>query len=215
MLLQKVLSPLDTEAILSSIPRSLWVDGAITASGIAKDVKMALTLPSGDERVQSLLQIVGKRVEENRAFQRYAIPSRLGQPRFLMYESGMSYGRHLDTVFMQDRRTDLAYTVFLTDGYEGGELSVETTEGAHLVSGGIGDMYIYEAGRIHEVKPVKKGVRVVAVGWVESRIRDHEARQRMFHLRLRVDRFIKEGKNEEILEMQGLYNFLLRRFSSN
>lgn len=215
MLLNQVLSPLDAEAVLSSIPREMWVDGGITAGGLARDVKMALTLPSEETRVQDLAKLVSTRIEQNKAFQRLALPAAMGEPRFLLYEEGMAYGRHLDAVFMQDRRTDLSYTIFLTAAYQGGELVIELPEGKQEVKGGVGDMYLYEAGRIHEVREVSKGLRVVAVGWVQSRIPDPEARHELFLLKLRIDRLKKEEKNEEILEHQRLYNFLLRRFSRN
>ena len=71
-------------------------------------------------------------------------------------------------------RTDLACTVFLTDGYEGGELCIGGVE----VKGKAGMCVVYDCGLPHYVKPV---VRQPSVHKPQSPDARHERRQHGGH----------------------------------
>ena len=71
----------------------------------------------------------------------------------------MTFGAHVDNAIRQIPgtpfrvRTDLSTTLFLSrpDEYDGGELVVEDTYGAHSVKLPAGDMILYPATSLHRV----------------------------------------------------------------
>jgi PKHD-type hydroxylase len=80
-----------------------------------------------------------------------ALPLRVFPPLFNRYESGQSFGSHVDNAVRQIPgtqmriRTDLSATVFLADPheYDGGELLVEDTYGVHQIKLPAGHMILY------------------------------------------------------------------------
>ena len=88
------------------------------------------------------------------------LPRKLSDVSFSNYTKGATYQRHTDAVLIADVRTDLACTIFLTDpdSYEGGELAIESADGAELKhKSRPGQCVIYECGRPHWVTPVTSG----------------------------------------------------------
>ncbi len=79
----------------------------------------------------------------------------------------MTFGSHVDNAirFVRDSgeplRTDVSTTLFLSepDEYEGGELVVEETYGAHKVKLPAGDAIVYPATSLHHVTPITRGSR--------------------------------------------------------
>src|SRR5699024_12099251 len=59
----------------------------------------------------------------------------------------------------QKVRTDLSATLFFSepDEYDGGELVVEDTYGAHSVKLPAGDMILYPSSSLHQVLPITRG----------------------------------------------------------
>lgn len=91
-----------------------------------------------------------------------------------------SMGMHTDSAIMNTGyRSDISFTLSLTDPetYEGGELVMETSFGEQPIKIPAGTLIIYPTGGLHRVAPVTQGVRLVVVGWVQSRIRDAAKRQ--------------------------------------
>ena len=58
------------------------------------------------------------------------------------------------------------------EDYDGGELVVEDTYGAHRVKLPAGDMILYPGTSLHRVEPVTRGVRLAAFFWIQSMVRD-------------------------------------------
>ena len=100
------------------------------------------------------------------------------------YDVGMSYGSHIDHALMGWVRTDLAFTLFLSDpaSYEGGELVMETTMGNVNYKLPIGSAIVYPANTLHRVLPVKQGQRLAVIGWVQSMVRDPAKREILWDL---------------------------------
>ena len=71
-------------------------------------------------------------------------------------------------------RCDLAVTVWLVDAstYDGGELLIDTDGVGQPWKGAAGDCLIYPADTLHRVAPVTRGVREVAVFWIQTVVRD-------------------------------------------
>ena len=75
---------------------------------------------------------------------------------------------------MNGMRTDVSFTLFLSDpdSYEGGALVIESTGGEEDVKLPAGSLVAYPSTTLHRVAPVTEGVRLAAVGWARSFIRD-------------------------------------------
>jgi PKHD-type hydroxylase len=96
----------------------------------------------------------------------------------------MAYGTHVDNPMMGMMRTDVSFTLFLSDpeSYEGGELIIETVSGEQPIKLPAGSMVAYPSTSLHRVAEVTKGERYAAVGWIRSFIRDSAKRELMFDL---------------------------------
>ena len=86
-------------------------------------------------------------------------------------------------------RTDLATTLFLTraDEYDGGELVVEDTYGAHSVKLPAGDLILYPTTSLHRVNPVTRGARLASFFWIQSMVRDDGRRALLFDVDMAIN----------------------------
>jgi PKHD-type hydroxylase len=100
------------------------------------------------------------------------------------YGPGKQYGTHIDNPLIDGVRTDVSFTLFLADpdDYDGGELVIETAGGEEDLKLPAGHLVIYPSTTLHRVAPVTRGERMVAVGWVQSYIRDASKRELLFDL---------------------------------
>ena len=75
---------------------------------------------------------------------------------FSRYESGMQYGSHVDDALMDGMRTDVAFTLFLSDptSYDGGELTIESAAGEETFKLDAGALVAYSATSLHR-NPVR------------------------------------------------------------
>src|SRR3546814_6102572 len=81
-------------------------------------------------------------------------------------------------------RSDISCTLFLSepDEYDGGELIVSDSYGEHVVKLPAGDMLLYPASSLHQVKPVTRGARLASFFWVQSMVRDDGQRRMLFEM---------------------------------
>lgn len=176
------------ENIRSMLEKNQFVDGSFSAGTIAKQVKNNLELKAGMQQTQYLDELIMRTLAASDDFRNAALPNQISRPVFARYESGMGYGLHIDDPLMGNEmgkfRCDVACTMFLNkpDEYEGGELAVETTFGRQLVKLNAGDIVVYPASSLHEVCAVKSGVRLVAVCWIQSFIREPAKREILYEL---------------------------------
>jgi PKHD-type hydroxylase len=96
----------------------------------------------------------------------------------------MAYGSHVDDAIMDGKRTDMSFTLFLSEpaSYDGGELVIEATGGDTVIKLAPGDMVLYQTTSLHRVEEVTRGERLAIVGWVRSYIRNPEHRELLFDL---------------------------------
>ncbi len=98
------------------------------------------------------------------------------------------------------RRVDVSFTLFLNspDEYEGGELVMEGAQDEQDYCLEAGSAIVYPSTTLHRVEPVTKGVRLAAVGWVQSFIREAGDREILFDLdTARRVMFAQQGKSAE------------------
>ena len=219
LILQGVLAPEDLERMRGELCEIGWASGKRTAGPAARDVKENLQADGSDPRVQALERFVIEAFHNHPLFEIAARPAKLSRLLFSRYEPGMTYGAHTDDALMGGEtrlRTDLAFTLFLAarDTYDGGELVVESALGEQSISLDAGDAILYPAGSIHYVAPVSRGVRLAAVGWIESFIADAGQRELLFDLSVTRERLAAAGvAREELLRLDKSISNLLRMWA--
>ena len=121
-------------------------------------------------------------------FHEFAFPKKIAPPLMTKYGVGQNYGLHPDnsTINLPDGplRSDLSCTIFLNDpgSYEGGALHILLGDQHIRFREAPGTAVIYPSNTLHEVEPVTKGERQVAITFIESKIADNAKRTLMFDL---------------------------------
>lgn len=103
---------------------------------------------------------------------------------FNRYDAGMYYKAHMDQSLMglgtpQLMRADLSFTLFLSgpEEYDGGEFRLESPFGEQLLKLPAGSLICYPSDMLHEVRPVTRGSRLAAIGWIQSLVPDRIRRE--------------------------------------
>jgi PKHD-type hydroxylase len=121
-------------------------------------------------------------------FMEFAFPVSMAPPMMTRYKPGMKYGAHADAAFIQlpgaTIRSDLSCTIFLNDPeeYEGGELHVRLGDADLKFKLQPGEAIVYPSDSLHQVVPVSKGERLVAITFIQSRVQDPFRRNLLFEL---------------------------------
>lgn len=218
VILQGVLEPGDLACVREQLAALAWKPGKRTAGAAARGVKQNLQADGAAMKTQALEQFVKAALERHSLFEIAARPAKISRLLFSRYEPGMAYGAHTDDALMgaEKLRTDLAVTLFLSEraDYEGGALVMESALGEQAVKLEAGDALLYPAGSIHHVAPVTAGVRLAAVGWVQSFIADAAQREVLFDLSIARMRLAEAGAvREELLRLDKSVSNLLRMWA--
>ncbi|MGH8796838.1 MAG: Fe2+-dependent dioxygenase [Caldimonas sp.] len=200
-----------------------WVDGRVTAGHQGAEVKHNDQIDERSAVAAELGDLILGALERHPQFISAALPNRVYPPMFNRYRPGMHFGNHVDGAVRllpgrpEKIRTDVSATLFLAapDEYDGGELLVEDTYGAHAVKLPAGDMVLYPASSLHRVAPVTRGVRVASFFWVESLVRDDAQRTLLFDLDHAIQRLAAtNGDAASRVALTGTYHNLLRMWSA-
>lgn len=217
----EVLTPEELNLLTTKLETAKFVDGKATAGWHARLVKHNHQLDSSTTIASEAKTIVLAALQRNPLFQMAARPKTIRPPLFSRYEAGMSYGSHVDNALMGGTsgelpmRSDISLTLFLSpaSAYEGGELVIETTQGEETIKLEAGAMVIYPSSTLHRVEPVTQGVRLVAVTWVQSLVRNIEEREILFDLdTVRQVIFNQSGKTSEFDLISKSHANLLRKW---
>jgi PKHD-type hydroxylase len=179
--------------IRACLSQGRFVDGRSTAVGGAARSKHNLQMARDDLAERRAVELLVGALGNHAPFQEATWPDAMMRPQFCRYEPGMGYADHIDGALLGEApdliRCDIAVTVCLSDGsdYEGGELVIDTAGMAQAWKGSAGDAVIYAADTLHRVNEVTRGVRDVAVLWVQSLVRDPRQRRILFDLRAALD----------------------------
>ncbi len=179
-----LLPPEEVATVVDKLSSAEMVDGKTTAGWHAKGVKQNQQLDRQHPIAAPLIAQVRTAAMTHPLFQTAARPKQIHAIRFNRYSDGMFYGRHTDNALMNGSRSDLSFTLFLSDpnSYEGGELVVEGLDSEQSYKLAAGSLLVYPSSSLHRVDPVVSGVRWAAVGWVQSLVRDHGRREILFEL---------------------------------
>jgi len=204
------------------LDRADWVDGRVTAGHQSARTKDNMQLPEGSPAARQLGEMVLEALGRNALFISAALPKQVFPPLFNRYAGGQSFGTHVDNAIRQVAhtghriRTDLSATLFLAapDEYDGGELVVEDTYGAHNVKLPAGHMILYPATSLHHVRPVTRGARVASFFWIQSMIRDDGKRTILFDLDTAIQGLNTTNPNHpSATQLTGVYHNLLRQWA--
>ncbi len=163
-----------------------FVDGRISNPHNTAKINQQLGDASAYQRSSHLLQQALARSEEVREF---AFPVVTAPPLMTRYQPGMRYGLHADAAYLQlpnglPFRSDLSCTIFLSEPetYEGGALHVRLGDASIRFKLPAGVAVVYPSDTLHEVEPVSRGERLVAITFMQSRIADAFRRNLLFDL---------------------------------
>jgi PKHD-type hydroxylase len=199
-----------------------WVDGKATVGEQGAIVKRNRQIAEMSPLARQLGEMVLTAVARSPLFFSAALPLKSVPPLFNRYESGESYGNHIDGAVRAVPgsshfiRTDLSSTLFLTDpsDYDGGELVIHDTYGGHEVKLPAGDLILYTSGSLHRVNPVSRGARVCSIFWTQSMVPDERHRETLYQLDQTIQKIrAKHGETDETVSLAGHYHNLLRMWS--
>jgi len=137
---------------------------------------------------QKSAEILKQALVRSPEFAEFAFPVALAPPMMTRYQPGMKYGAHADAAFIQlpgaTIRSDLSCTIFLNEpeDYDGGELSVGLGDARLSFKLKPGEAIVYPSDSLHQVVPVTKGERLVAITFIQSRIQDPFQRNMLYEL---------------------------------
>ena len=121
-------------------------------------------------------------------FREFAFPVQIAPPLLTRYKPGMHYGAHADAAYLTlahgTVRSDLSCTIFLNEpeDYEGGALHIRLADASIRFKLNPGQAIVYPSDTLHEVEPVTKGERLVAISFIQSRVQDPFRRNMLFEL---------------------------------
>ena len=206
-----------TEALKDT---SLFESERRTARRTAKQKNNILQAIQHKPQVQQIVSEIRDVLDNDELFKRYAIPNFLGSISLTRCEVDMGCDPYFDRAFIEDIRTDLSFTIFLShyDQYEGGQLILHSSMFAQAFKLDAGSMLIYPSAFLQEVRPVESGVRLVAIGHLQSFVRSAEKRQMLYELKKSIDNLEAEPvfatvQTEPIGQLKLLYNNMLRLWS--
>jgi PKHD-type hydroxylase len=215
-----VLSKSEVAEFRGAMDSASWEDGRSTAGAQSAMVKKNEQLPPDGETSRKLGERVIKALTVSPLFISAAIPRHIFPPLFNRYGVGQHFGVHVDNAVRGDHltgmriRTDLSVTLFLSEpeDYDGGELLVEDHYGAQEIKLPAGHLVLYPATSLHTVTPITRGVRVASFFWLQSMIRDAQARSMIFDLDTTIQGLVgRLGRDDpEIVKLSGLYHNLIR-----
>jgi PKHD-type hydroxylase len=213
-----VLAADEIATVRATLARTRFVEGKATAGFAARTVKNNRQAEGSDRSVATIRKLVAERILGNEVFRLAVRPKTLSPLLFSRYEAGMHYGRHVDDALTGGMRTDVSFTLFLSDptSYDGGELTIESAAGEETFKLEAGALVAYSATSLHRVADVTRGARLAAVGWARSFVRDSARRELLFDLdTARRQLFARDGKSAEFDLISKSFANLMRMWAED
>ncbi len=163
-----------------------FVDGRITNPH--NQTKKNLQIDSNTSAFQQSSKILADALFHSEEFRNFTLFKRVAPPLLCRYAPGMQYGTHSDSPFLPLQptplRSDVSCTIFLADPstYDGGELTIHLGAKPLKIKGEPGSAVLYPSTTLHEVAPVTRGERLVAITFIESQIVDEAKRYMVYEL---------------------------------
>lgn len=220
---RNVLTPEEVALCRARLEAGAWVDGRVTAGAQAARAKNNLQIPEDAPVARELGDLILRALGRSPQFNAAALPLRVLPPLFNRYDVGMGFGAHVDGAIRMvpgagiRMRADVSTTLFLTDpaDYDGGELVIEDTYGAHAVKLPAGDMIVYPATSLHRVEPITRGSRWSAFFWSQSMVKNDGDRALLYDLDRGITG-VRAGLSDDdpaVIALTASYHNLLRRWA--
>lgn len=231
LVIENVLDQNQLKVVHRLLENAEFEDGKLSAGKEAATVKYNLELSqlsrTGEVLHQQLNQMIMPSLMKHPDYQSSVYPLKVATPFYARYEPGMQYGFHVDDPIMgsaassmQERyRTDVSTTVFLNDDYQGGELVIKTASDEQSFKCKAGDAIVYPSSSLHKVNEVTSGVRLVAITWAQSMVKENSKREILYELSqaretlLDNQNELSESNNAARAQVSNVYANLLRRWS--
>lgn len=180
-----ILSPNEVEQCRRIAVSATFVDGKVSnPHNKAKQNEQLHEQNAWQRSSKIILDAMGRAPE----FLEFAFPARIAPPLLTRYRPGMRYGAHADAAYLPlpggTLRSDISCTVFLNEpeSYDGGALHVRLGDADLHFKLEPGQAILYPSDTLHEVEPVTKGERLVAITFIQSRVPDPFRRNMLFEL---------------------------------
>ena len=218
IVIPQVLPRKEALALGREIGGAEWVDGNATSGAGAALAKRNRQLPESGEAAARARARVQQALAACPTFLSAALPHAIYPPLFNRYGLGEGFGEHVDNAIRidpangQQMRTDLSATLFLSEDYEGGELSIDSGFGRVAYKLPAGDMVLYPSSSLHHVSDVTRGERIACFFWLQSLVRDHGLRESLFDIDQTVQALAAErGMGDpKVLRLTKAYHNLVR-----
>lgn len=217
-----VLSADEVRQCRQALEQAAWTDGRLTAGHVAAKAKNNEQLAHDDALANRIGNLILDRLGAIPRFMAAALPLRVLPPRFNRYTGGGTYANHIDNAVFTIPgtalrvRSDLSATLFFSEpgDYDGGELVIEDSYGAHRVKLPAGHLVLYPGTSLHRVTPVTRGARLAAFFWVQSLVRDDARRALLLDLDDAIQRVTAQLPDDPaIAALAGVYHNLLRQWA--
>lgn len=226
LVVNDILSAIDLERVRRLLGQAKFIDGVISAQGMAKDTKNNREMEVSEDYVE-LTQLLDQAVDSSEKINLRIFPRYRTNPIFNRYDTGMFYGEHVDvpiqggiTQFGRSAgrfgqnfiRTDYSMTLFLSDPntYDGGELELRLFGDSKLIKLRAGSAVCYSTGIPHSVRPVTRGSRVAAIYWFQSLIRNVQLRAELWDQYCLEKALVKLGQEDLAAKAATIRNNMVR-----
>jgi len=174
----KFLNQEELSLIRQKFTEFIWEDGKNTAKGLAREIKNNRQVSSNSQAMQPVIGIFTREIFAS-PIKDYVFPKNLISIRANSYSKGESYDWHVDSAHLDQKRTDISFTLFISDpdDYDGGELELNDKGRLISVKLDAGSIFFYSTGMLHRVKEIRHGTRHCIVGWVESLVPEDLSRE--------------------------------------
>ena len=203
--------------LIGLLSLSLCFSLGVTAQGNsqkAKDKKENLQINATEAMFKKHFAPVINKIHTNNNVAAYTFIKEIVDPRLASYRTMGKYDWHVDTALLSHRRTDLSWTLFLSDPseYEGGEMEIQMSGYTAKVKCQAGQMVVYPSGLLHKVNSVSSGDRTVIVGWLNSHVKIHEQRERLYNYFIELVKLRKELGSDRVEVFNTLYHQFVRDY---
>ncbi|MDB4654766.1 Fe2+-dependent dioxygenase [bacterium] len=211
----QILDPITCERLLERLAHAAdWQDGSLTAGAHAKGGKRNSQLNDESPLREEIHELVERAMWNHPVVKGFCLPRKLHRFLISKTEKDGGYETHVDNAYMSSGRSDLSFTLSLTDEtrYEGGELEIDSLSESFPFKLKQGEIVIYPSTSLHRVSTVMSGVRTVCVGWIESYVKGENDRLCLFQLESGARAMLaKHGRSDELDLIFLAYTNLLRR----
>lgn len=211
----------EVSRIRTALETADWADGKITAGHQSARAKHNLQLPQNHPLSIEIGAALVERLWRHPQFMAAALPNKIFPPLFNCYTGGGHFDFHVDNAVRQPAngserlRTDLSSTLFFSDpdSYDGGELVIQDTFGAHPVKLPAGDLLLYPSTSLHRVNAVTRGARYAGFFWTQSLVREDSQRALLFDMDNAIQQLSASvPEHPALIQLTGTYHNLLRRW---